>query len=247
MMQKELLTPQARSARILEKRDIVLKFLRDETYTSAKIISSLLHFKSVQAAHQTLNKMETEGFLRKATVCFLGRSIVLYGINDHGLAYSWGLNQDPQSRPTFQPSKVSLSQLPHKLELQEIRLKAQSFGWSKWIPGERLGLSMKGLKRPDALVEDPEGRIIAIELERTIKSAKRYSEILLSHLVARKNSQYSKVIYLSPDQACMRRVKRCFERIDSVNYKGKKIEITNLHLEMLEFKTYEEFGSYENT
>lgn len=243
MIQKELLTPKARNARILEKRDIVLKFLRDETYTSAKIISSLLHFKSVQAAHQTLNKMVREGFLRKATVCFLGRSIVLYGINDHGLAYSWGLNQDPQSRPTFQPSKVSLSQLPHKLELQEIRLKAQSLGWSKWIPGERLGLSMKGLKRPDALVEDSEGNIIAIEVERTIKSPKRYAEILLNHLIARKNSHYSKVLYLSPDIACMARVKRCFERVTVVKYQGNTIAITPQHLSFFDFKTYGEFQS----
>lgn len=94
MTRNHLLSPETRYQRNLEKREIVLRFLRDETYSSANIIGDLLGFKSVQAAHQTLNKMARDGFLRKTSVSFLGKSIVLFGITEHGLAYAWKLEEE---------------------------------------------------------------------------------------------------------------------------------------------------------
>ena len=55
----------------------------------------------------------------------LGCSIVIWGITETGLHYSFDLDESLQIRRIFEPSKVKLVALQHKIDLQIARIKAE--------------------------------------------------------------------------------------------------------------------------
>lgn len=52
-------------------------------------------------------------------------------------------------------------------------------------------------KRPDAMATSPAGLRTAIEIERTIKTSKRYEQVLASYLMSLKSEQVQQVVWLS--------------------------------------------------
>lgn len=54
-------------------------------------------------------------------------------------------------------------------------------------------------KRPDAMATSPAGlrTAIEIEIERTIKTSKRYEQVLASYLMSLKSEQVQQVVWLS--------------------------------------------------
>ena len=241
MSETTLLNYRRRLERILEKREIILKFLRDETWTNVYVLQLLLDFKSVQAVYQTLQKMERDGFVKRAEIkVFHGRPVSLWGITEMGLHYSFSLDESLETWKIFEPSKIKPIIMQHKIDLQISRVKAEQNHWTKWIPGELLGKRLKSMKIPDAVAINPHGESIAIELERTIKSRKRYMEILVSHLVQRKNGVWNKIYYLSPDKDLSARIKRAFYSIEKATHNGKKFTVTENHLKPFSFYSFNE-------
>jgi hypothetical protein len=220
----------------------ILKFLRVETFSTPSIIQTLLKQKTVQASYQILNRMVTEKFLTKYKLPVLhGRGVLLYGITNFGLAYAWDLQETPKYRPTFQPSKVSVVTLQHKFDIQMTHIQALHNGWSNWTDGSQLGYRDTNQKIPDAVVTSPCGQTIAFEIEREIKSVKRYKQILLSHLLNRRKGHWSSILYLCPTNDLALRLRRVFENLGAVDLNGKKIMLTSEHLQHFEFYGYEEF------
>jgi hypothetical protein len=220
----------------------ILKFLRIETCSIPEIIQLLLQQKTVQGAYQILNRMVTQKLLIKHTVPIVsGRGVLLYGITNFGLAYAFDFDETPTYRPTFQPSKISGVTLQHKLDIQMIHVECIQNGWSDWLDGSQLGFRGKDKKIPDAVANDKSGRKIAFEIEREIKSKKRYRAIVLSHLLNRKCGKWGSIIYLCPNNDLALRLKRIFGNIGSVNFNGKIINITDEHLLHFKFYGYENF------
>ncbi|RLW64705.1 MAG: hypothetical protein B6D73_10760 [gamma proteobacterium symbiont of Stewartia floridana] len=241
MTKRTLLNARERKERIAEKTRIVLGFLRDETWTDISVVRELLGFSSAQAAYQTMAKLERSGVVKRAEIqVSYGRPLTIWGITEMGLHYAFELDEPLQDRKVFEPSKVKPIVMQHKIDLQVARLKAEKKGWSDWVAGELLGKRIKCSKYPDAVSLDSSGTRIAIELERTIKSRKRYAEILVSHLVQRKKGDWDKIFYLSPDMDLSARIKRAFKSIKQATYNGEKFAVTEDHLSPFHFYSFNE-------
>jgi DNA-binding PadR family transcriptional regulator len=220
----------------------ILKFLRVETCTAPEIIQILLEQGTVQASYQILNRMVTLKFLTKATISVVsGRAVLLYGITNHGLAYAWDLTEVVEKRPTFQPSKISLFTLQHRLDIHKIHVFTEQAGWTNWRDGSQLGFRRREQKVPDAVAVSTANEMVAFEIEREIKSSKKYRQIIVSHLMSRKKGYWSFIFYLCPSQDMAMRLKRKFEMLGSVDFNGKKIQLTTEHLQHFEFFGYDEF------
>ena len=152
----------------------------------------------------------------------------LWGITPQGLAFSWSNDEAMESRRYFEPSKISITNIHHELDVQRVRLSAERSGWSNWIPGHQLPMNIK--KRPDAVATDPNGQTIAIEVERSIKTLKRYESIIAIYLQAIKKGEYAMVHYICPHADFAPRLKRVFAMIKAVPVAGERVPITDRHL-----------------
>lgn len=215
---------QERLARTNQKRSALLRFLRDETWSNLSNLATVGNL-SEPAMFKTIGQMERDGFLLRHKVPQLRLS--LWGITPKGLLFAWDENEVMESRPPFEPSKLSILTIHHYLDVQRARLSAERFGWSQWLPGSRLPQDIK--KRPDAVATTPSGQRIAIEIERSIKTTKRYEAIFSIYLQMIKFGHYSMVHYVCPDAAFAPRLARLFQLIKAVPVVGERVPITEKH------------------
>lgn len=231
-----------RNKRKQQKQDGVLKYLRYETWSTASILRQVLSLNSQQAIQQTLAMLERESLLRKATIGGTGQKAVVYGITAHGLAMSFSEDEEYESLPVFEPSKITLSRIPHHLDIQLARLSAQANGWQNWTRGERLGFEVD--VRPDALAVSPRGKTVAVEVERTIKTRKRYQQVIANHLMKIKAGNWDEVLYLTPD-GMANRLKKVFDSIDWIVIRGNRIPLEQKHRDVFSFQSISEFCKTE--
>jgi hypothetical protein len=221
---------------------LILRFLRVETCTTPEIIQILLGQKSIQAGHQILGRMVQQKLLTKHNLSIMhGRAISLFGITHHGLAFAWNLDETPETRPTFQPSKISALTLQHRLDIQKIHIITEQNGWTVWRDGSQLGFRGSRQKIPDAIAVSPDSRLIAFEIEREIKSTKRYKQIILSHLQGRKKGNWDSIMYLCPSSDMAYRLRRVFQGIGTVDFNGRKLALSDEHLRFFQFFGYADF------
>lgn len=216
---------QKRQSRTTQKREDILKFLRDETWSNANVLSKLVGLSST-AVYKTLRSLVKQEFIKFYYVRDL--KFKIWGITSKGLLYAWAENEQMENRPVFEPSKVKPVMIQHHLDLQLARLKAEGIGWKNWRLGSQLP---KGIaKRPDAFVRSyPDDLKIAVELERTIKTKKRYEVIFSIYLQAIKKGEYDFIHYVCPDPEFADRLKRLFDLISAAPVAGTRVQITEKH------------------
>jgi len=216
------MTYEERQARAQAKKDIILGFLASgEVYTSV-VVASQVMAASPSAAERTLTSLVRDGALKFESHMVGSRKMHLYGITPHGLAL-----MDRFDRPYFQLGRTNSAYIPHHLETQRARLAAEEAGWTDWTPGKLL--HSQGLKKiPDAIATSPAGVRVAIEIERHIKTPKRYEEIISAHLQSISKKLWREVHYLTPD-GLARRVEKAFESVKSVPVNGDKIQLEQAH------------------
>jgi hypothetical protein len=213
-----------RQQRVIQKQNLILGFLRDETWSSAAVLATLLGM-SHSATHKTLCQLRSNNLLIDASISpFPFR---MWGITPHGLAFAWVDDEAPVARPVFEPSKLSPMSVQHHLDLQVARLRATAAGWTKWTPGERLGSGWA--KRPDAIIDLPGDVRIAVELERTIKTAKRYQVIFSAYLQMIRRGELAAVHYVCPNSQFAMRLNRMFGLIQDIPVFGQKVVISEKH------------------
>ena len=235
-----LLLPSKRSERINHKRRDILRFLREETWTHVSVLRPLLGFKNVNNVNSTLRTMERDGLVKRAQIeTAYGRPISVVGITSHGLNYAFDLSEELQDRPVFEPSKVNPSTMQHRFDLQLAHVKATQAGWKDWEPGHLLGRRMPGVKLPDAVATNLHGQRVAIELERTLKSRRRYTDILVSHLQQKKAGSWDRIVYLSPTPDLAARVQRAYRSIDQAKHNGQVFTVTDQHLRPFSFFSFD--------
>lgn len=203
--------PQARKERANEKRRLFLRFLRDEVFTTIQVAAVVMRC-GLRAAQQTVAGMEKAGLVRRHTVrileCLPETSII--GITHHGQAMAFVPEKEVPMERVFEPSKYSMVGLQHRLDLQCIRVSLlENDCVIGWTPGELLETS-KGGQRPDALAELASGKYIAVEVERTLKSQKRYRSIAQGHFGSFMAGGWSGVVYVCPDKLTAKRVQAMF-------------------------------------
>lgn len=232
-----------RMAKKQDNETEILRFLKDEIFSTAEILSKLLNYTAASTAYSTLNRMCANGLLSTDQVNLGGyRPFKLYGITQHGAVMVMDDHDDPFKLRAFEPSKITLSTLDHRLDIQRTRLISRKLGY-QWKSTGNLKLE-KGQKYPDGLMRK-DGRIWAVEVERVAKSPKRYREIVDLYLNQLPQNHWDMVIYLFPNEQLRDRVKRIFYAVDAASIGGVTRAVTRETIDrFFEFKTYSEF-SYE--
>ena len=205
-------------------KSLVLRFLFDETWSSAEIMSLILK-RSTSGTYKIINNLEKKGLLKRHQVLEL--NLAIWGITQVGLLEAWECGSPVVSRTAFEPSKVSPFFIHHHLDLQKARLNAVARNWQEWKPDKLLPKGLK--KRPDAVAINLRGQTIAIELERTIKTLKRYEVIWAVFLMDIKNGLYDCIHYVVPDEKMKRSLERIFTLIETVPVNNQRIKIEDKH------------------
>lgn len=133
-------------------------------------------------------------------------SQVLWGITTKGLGYTHLTADQEFDWKHFQPSKVNLSLLSHTLDIQYIHVQCIKNNL-RFISGSKLGMRDTMDKVPDAIIYAQQGTI-AIEVERHIKSKRRYNPIVYNYLKAIKQGLYQKILYVAPTERQKEAIKK---------------------------------------
>lgn len=236
--------PEERKQRAEQKRHALLRFLRDELYTTPAVAGEVMQCGE-RAARQTIASMEKFNLVRRHVLQVLPGlpPITLVAITSHGQAMTFNPDAGEEVNDrVFEVGGYSLVYLSHKLDTQRLRLQAMQSGRvTKWLPGETLGMLTKNVKRPDAVLLTADKVRVAVEIERTIKNKKRYAAILASHLTAIKQNKWNRVVWTSPDANISHRLEailKCFKRCDIA---GIDTVLTEQHFKPLAFCTYTNF------
>lgn len=214
-----------REIRRAHKREAVISFLREHIWSTQDILQQVLMHQSRQATHKSLRKIEAEQLIRRHVYPHLGGKLTLWGITPHGQAMAFDPGNQKPISAYFEPSRIGEQGMQHHLDLQHLRLKAEGYGWKEWVDGDRIGRVGKDGRRPDAIALDPQGRLTAIECERTIKTLKRYDQILASYLRAIKVGTFSRVVWVAPTAEIAARLRVIITGIRSVNVSGQRVAV----------------------
>lgn len=210
------------------KRELILQFLASgEVFATVAILSRVIS-ASPSSTTRTLDCLIRDGALKFEMHVVQSRRSHIYGITPHGL----GLVGKFDSRH-FELGKTNTSYISHHIDTQIVRLNAEENDWEDWQPGKSLyGQHLE--KVPDAIVTNPNEKRVAIEIERHIKTPKRYSEIISAHLQAITQKRWAEVHYLCPDNL-HKKVEAAFMHIDSVLVKGERIQLQQKHRDCFKF------------
>lgn len=236
--------PQERAARAKEKQWLLLRFLRDEIYTNLATAGRVMKVLE-RATRDTISKMERAGLVVRHEVKLLEDlpPLVVVGITQLGQAEAYDpVAGDAIISKEFRPGKFSPLKLQHNLDVQRLRLYAAESGKAqRWLATDRIQLEGKGLIRPDALLLDQNEIRVAVEVERTIKTPKRYVAIMAGHLTAILQNKWDKVIWACPDQSTANKVQTIMQKIEVVDLAGVKTKVQDKHRARLQFTTYSQF------
>lgn len=191
-----------------EKEMAVLRFLRTTIYSRADILGQVMGITDPSSIRKSLKKLEAANVLTHADFDVLGR-FPLWGITATGQAMSMQDGDEPIAT-VFNSSKVSLPNLTHYLQMQQIRVNAEKAGWHSFEYCDRtrrIKIAHKAeqkrtVTRPDLIAQTPDGYIAAIECERSVKTAKRYMEhVLPAHIQRLNEEEYDFVVWVCPTPA----------------------------------------------
>lgn len=229
-----------------EKIRILLNFLKEETYSDFNTLKLLFDFKNHKSVYALLNKVEKMGLIQKYVYESHSLKLSIWGITADGLAVI--LTDDDKVMPArFEPYRLTGWSLDHHLDNQPARLTLEKNGATGWINGDRSTfLSQYSVKhRPDGLISLPDGRPIAVETERRIKTKARYQSIMASHLLAISDKKWRYAFYVAPDEAKKRALKIIFDSITSVIVKNQHVPLEAKHRDVFRFYTLDELKSLE--
>lgn len=235
--------PTERAARTTQKRQALLRFLRDELYTTPSV-AGLVMGVGERAARSTITAMERADLVRRHVVTVVEGlpPVTLVAITSHGQAMAFDPDTETVVDRIYEPGRYSLIHLSHRLDTQRLRVAAlQSGRVQKWLPGEAMGANSKNVKRPDAVLLTTDRVRVAVEIERSIKNKKRYAGILSGHLTAIKQGKWSRAVWASPDTETARRVEAILKSIGRVPVAGVDTLLDERHFERLTFTTYSNF------
>jgi hypothetical protein len=226
-----------------EKQSKVLSFLLEERFSTATVLALLLKM-TPNGVHRTLLKMEKEGLIKPHTVDFelSAWNLKIWGLMPKGALLAADMDEDLNF---FEVGRTKPITIAHSLALQRVKVIALSNGWVGWESSSKM-LKKANENRstwiqvPDAVSRSPKDRKVAVELERTVKTPKRYVEILANYAEMMSMGIIDEVIYVCPVQLTAR-LERLFHRIEKIIFKGKVISTPDGLLKRFYFISYEEW------
>jgi hypothetical protein len=127
----------------------------------------------------------------------------------------------------------------HEQDVNLIAVQLEQLGLEPYLPKTESGGRGKGVKYPDLLVKVG-GRVIALEIERTPKTQRRYKDILASHWLATEKNIYNEILYLCPDVDIKKRVQALVRSVQSGKVKcgGAERELSDAEKNRVKIGTY---------
>ena len=240
---------QARMDRQSEKRRKLLAFLRTEFWTSPDIAGQIVGLTDPRTINSTVAAMVRDELLvRETTRLPSGRVVNIVGITMTGQAHIAHLLERPMLDRAYEHGRIGLTLVDHRCDLQRLRIMLAQAGWKGWSYPDRQTVAQKTTgqtHRADAIVTHPSGSVVALECERTVKTAKRYRVIAGHHLTAIARGDYTHVIYTSPDNATCYAVRDLMQGIGQVVVSGRVVPVTPDMLHCFHFCTYAELLSLD--
>lgn len=235
--------PRAARLRARDKEVLMLRFLRQEVWSSLKVLSVLIGIATPRSVTPTLQRMAEMGWVRQHVQPVLGGwSIPLWGITLAGQRWIAEHDGVEPLHADFEPWRLGESKLRHDLDVQEVHARGLHAGWTHWVNGNRMKVLLHGDKRPDALATSPAGHRTALEIERTYKASRRYEGVLSSYLQSLKAGDVAQVIWLFPHEDRLVQVRDAILGITSVPVDGIYYPVEPArHHRALFFATYVEW------
>lgn len=185
---------------------LVLRFLRTTIYSTSEILGSVMGVTTRSPIHRTLKTMERSNLIQSARSDNSGGK-TLWGITAAGQRYCLQ-DGDEEIAKYFNPAKISSSTLIHYLDIQRVHITLQKAGWKGFmypdklprphLKGGKLASENQFITRPDLLAVNPDQVPAAIEMERFVKTQKRYVEqIIPGHIRKLNAGEYSFVLWIA--------------------------------------------------
>ncbi len=216
--------PHAQKMAIFESRKRkVLRFLLEENYSSLENLAILTNTPKQTMLRLTKHLCEIN-YLTKVDVNIgLSRPISVFQPTNTGIMFAMLENEEiPELREI---SKVNAATIYHDLKLQQIRFKLEAQGYhsfqSSWQLTKILRKRQEKVpKIPDYTCMNPQGDKIAIEYERTIKTKKRYQEIIGQYMDIKERGIIKQVIYYT-DSGFADKLKQLFQNVEFIYRKSR--------------------------
>jgi len=240
---------------------LLLGFLQLESWASDINLCDLLQV-SKRALMGILKPMLKDKLVKGVVQKVMGGEISLFGITSLGHSYLIGSSTCAEVRAgNYSKSnrlKMRLSPifLPHRLDIQMLRIRAERAGWKNWvnadlgqdlqsrvIPAHLVGQPILSSEfRPDAWGTNPLGERVCLECERTVKSKIRYVAILCDYLMALKREDFDLLMWVSPTQEIKRKLEHLITSITHVQIGSLNVLIPRNRFERIRFLSYDEWG-----
>jgi len=226
-----------------EKSMLLLRFLRTVTYSTADVLAAVLRVTKRQHVIHFLQQMELARLVTHKEFAELGGRITLWGITatgqDRAVRHGEDVNQS-----VFNPSKISVTNLLHYLDMQWIHVRAEQAGWRNFVYVDRQrrkqfdkNLHPTRAIRPDLLATNPSAHRAAIEYERIRKSVQRYhDEVIPGHVRTLNANEYDFVVWVTPTPEDQRELFAVISKaVEQIRAEGK----WNLQVPTVLFKRFQ--------
>ncbi len=241
-----------------EMESLILQFLAVESWSSQHNLCELLQINKrnlLSVLKPMLNKRTLKAILQGV----MGGEVQLYGITRLGyksLSNEYGVFcEDLDLNPNLLTPRISPTFIPHRLDIQMLRIRAERAGWSNWInadTGQLININKQNKPqlgqanlvsehRPDAWCTNTLGERFCIECERTMKSKSRYTDILCNYLLALKRGDFDGVIWVCPDLDLRNKLANLITSITHVRIGLLSVLVPRNRFERLIFMTFDEW------
>jgi hypothetical protein len=230
--------PRAEKMAIFENRKRkILRFLIEENYSSLENLANLLTVPK-QTVLRITKHLRGKQYLTKTEIDIgLARPISVFQPTPTGIMFC---TADAEILPELRElSKVNAATIYHDLQLQKIRLNLEKQGYTNFKSSWQLTRDLrkrkeKAPKIPDYICNNRQNERIAIEYERTIKTTKRYREIIGQYLDIRERGVIKKVQYIT-DHGFANKLKQMFNNINIIYRHGKTEKLNHKDLDFFSF------------
>ncbi len=224
------------TARVEAKRSRLVDWLKAEVYTDYQTAALVLGVTPA-TAYKALIAMEKKGHLDRHAV---GRASV-WSVSLMGQIEYLADDEDPLSVFDARVSEITVQ---HTLAVQRARIAAEKAGGTDWQAERSIRRELakaKEAKTASAWLKVPDGVItlngqrIAVEVERSVKTPKRYAAIMAEYLQMRRAGTVQGVHYVCSSENLAKGLKRLFLAIPSVTVKGTEVQLKEEHYKFFEF------------
>lgn len=219
-----------RQARQERNERRILNFIASEGFSTAQMLAELLGYQHPQSVYKILRRLEEKKVIRAYKMAFIGN---LYLLTPTGI----GQLDEGVEVKNIKANEIKPFSMAHRLAIQKCHI-AMIKNQVRWDTST--GKIKKGLQKPDGVVwfsfHKEEKSEIAIEVELTMKTRKRYFEIYGAYA----RSKYPAVVYLVPNETMKKRLKSMLEDISKQHPHGKNYQLNNMTMQVF---TLEGFAS----